>query len=126
MQTIRFDGISLPVTDVNRSVAFYEQLGLTIEQTGQHFALLRKGASTIGLLYVKTLDDWPAALRRNIHIEFSTDDLDTLYTELQASGVEFYQPPKDQKWERNMAILDPDGYRVEFAQGLRGDNAPTS
>ena len=84
------------------------------------FALLRLGTTTLGLLQVKTLSDLPPAIRRNIHIEFSTDHLDTLYIQLQEQGIDFYQPPQDKQWERNMAALDPDGYRVEFAQGLRG------
>ncbi len=124
MQTIFFDGMTIPVADVNRSADFYEQLGFTVEQKHSYFALLRMNSTTLGLLYVKTLNELPLEMRRNIHIEFSTDDVDSLYTELQAKGMEFYQPPKDHKWERNMAVYDPDGYRVEFAQGVRGENVP--
>jgi len=80
------------------------------------------GSSTIGLIHVGTLDEWPVKLRAGIHIELSTDDLDMLYATLQERGIVFYQPPQDMPWERNMAAYDPDGYRVEFAQGNRGAN----
>ena len=59
---------------------------------------------------------------RATHVEFSTDDLDELYEELKAKGVEFAEPPHDEPWERSMTALDPDGYAVEFAQGRRGEN----
>ena len=124
MEVLRFDGISIPVTDVNRSAAFYQTIGFAVEQNSPRFALLRMGTTTLGLIRVKTLDDWTVALRSNIHVELNTDDLDMLYTELQERGITFYQPPQDKPWERNMAAYDPDGYRVEFAQGNRGQNQP--
>jgi len=123
---MRFDGFSIRVSDVARSVAFYrDQLGFTVEQEhGTMFALLRLGEGTIGLLH-GDLSRWPAEARNQMHIELSTDDLDGLYAELQAKGVQFTEPPHDAPWERAMATRDPDGYRVEFAQGHRGQNSPT-
>jgi len=64
--------------------------------------------------------------KRAIHVEFSTEDLDALCQELKAKGVEFHQPPHDEPWERSMTAFDPDGYSVEFAQGLRGNNQTKS
>ncbi len=123
---MRFDGFSIRVSDVDRSVAFYrDQLGFTVEQQhGQRFALLRLGGGTIGLLH-GDLSRWPAEARNQFHIELSTDDLDGLYAELQAKGVQFTEAPHDAPWERAMATRDPDGYRVEIAQGRRGENQPT-
>lgn len=128
---LRFEGFSLPVSDVTRTVAFYrDQLGVTVEQQfGQDFALLRIGEGTIGLLRADrsdagTMANLTLAARSAVHIEFSVDDLDDLYARLQARGVVFHQPPHDEPWERAMATHDPDGYTVEFAQGRRGHNAP--
>src|SRR2546430_14262008 len=45
-ETIRFEGLSLPVSDVARSVAFYQQFGFQVEQYGPMFALLRLGEGT--------------------------------------------------------------------------------
>lgn len=61
-----------------------------------------------------------APQRRGVHVEFTTDDLDGLYDELRAAGVEFAEPPHDEPWERAMTAYDPDGYSVEFGQGPRG------
>jgi hypothetical protein len=36
----------------------------------------------------------------------------------------FRGPIETKPWERAVQADDPDGYTVEFAQGVRGDNAP--
>lgn len=45
-----------------------------------------------------------------------------LYEDLRGCGAGFSEPPRDKPWERAMSLLDPDGYRIEFAQGHRGRN----
>lgn len=122
-QTIRFEGLSLPVSDVARSVAFYQQFGFQVEQYGPQFALLRLGEGTLGLLKSELVEQ-TRTLRERIHIELSTDHLDELYAELQGRGVIFLESPHDEPWERAMATPDPDGYHLEIAQGRRGHNAP--
>lgn len=118
-ESIRFDGISLPVSDVDRTVTFYQQFGFELLIRHDNFALLRMGKGTIGLLKMD-LSKWSSALRGAIHIELSTDNLDALYEQLQAQGVHFDSPPVDRAWERQMFTYDPDGYRLEIAQGRRG------
>jgi catechol 2,3-dioxygenase-like lactoylglutathione lyase family enzyme len=118
-EPIRFDGISLPVSDVDRSVAFYQQFGFELLIRHDDFALLRLGEGTIGLLKMD-LSKWPSAPRGAIHIELSTENLDVLFEQLQAQGVHFASPPVDRPWERQMFTNDPDGYRLEIAQGRRG------
>ena len=122
-QMIRFEGLSLPVSDVARSVAFYQQFGFQVEQYGPQFALLRLGEGTLGLLKSEGLEQ-TRTVRERIHIELSTDHLDELYAELQGRGVIFLESPHDEPWERAMATPDPDGYHLEIAQGRRGHNAP--
>jgi catechol 2,3-dioxygenase-like lactoylglutathione lyase family enzyme len=126
---MRFEGLTLTVGSVARSIEFYSgKLGLKVEWNAlPAFAMIRIGAGTIGLLAAAearkegVLDSTPEQ-KRAIHVEFSTDDLDGLYEGLKAGGVEFHQPPHDEPWERSMTAFDPDGYAVEFAQGKRGHN----
>jgi len=127
----RFEGLTLTVEDIERSLAFYSgKLGLKVEvNAAPAFAMLRHGAGTIGLLAQSVaakegVAASSAVQKRGIHVEFSTDDLDGLYAALQARGVLFHEPPHDEPWERSMTALDPDGYTVEFAQGHRGRNQP--
>ena len=131
--TMRFEGLTLTVDDVERAVEFYERkLGLTVEvNAAPDFAMIRIGGNiggTIGLLSssrarLEGAEDMTALQKRSIHVEFSTDNLDALYQELQARGVVFHEPPHDEPWERSMTAFDPDGYAVEFAQGRRGHNS---
>lgn len=129
---LRFEGLTLTVEDVARSVAFYgELLGLDVAYNSEPaFAMIKIGGpngGTIGLLSIdearkEGAEEATPPQRRAIHVEFTTDDLDALYEELKARGMTFHQPPHDEPWERVMTAFDPDGYSVEIAQGRRGQD----
>src|ERR1700677_3657899 len=129
---VRFEGFTLTVKNVKRSIDFYtKKLGFKCElNAAPHFALLDLGGpkgGTIGLLsWVEAKKDGAkkktAKHNRSIHVELSTDDLDGLYKSLLKKGVKFHTPPHDEPWERSATAFDPDGYSVEFAQGRRGKN----
>jgi catechol 2,3-dioxygenase-like lactoylglutathione lyase family enzyme len=129
MEKVRFEGLTLTVESVERSIEFYGgKLGLEVKiNAAPAFGMIRIGAGAIGLLSeaMQTRDGVEAtnaAQKKGIHVELTSDDLDGLYEELKAKGVEFHEPPHDEPWERSMSVLDPDGYVVEFAQGKRGEN----
>ncbi len=126
---MRFEGLTLTVESVQRSLDFYNgKLGLPVAWNSvPAFAMLRLGAGTIGLLAIEEarkegVEPSSPAQKSAVHVEFTTDDLDALYRELEEAGVRFHQPPHDEPWERSMTAYDPDGYAVEFAQGKRGKN----
>ena len=127
---IRFEGLTLSPsrTSSGRSPFINGKLGFKVAwNAAPDFAMIRIGAGTIGLLArhlaeKEGIADTDAKQKRAIHVEFSTDDLDGLYEELKAKGIEFAEPPHDEPWERSMTAYDPDGYAVEFAQGRRGEN----
>ena len=127
-QTFRFKGLSLPVSDIAQSIAFYQQFGFQVEYYGSQFALLRLGEGTLGLLKPEEEEQTRTLRERihneRIHIELSTDHLDELYAELQGRGVTILEPPHDELWERTMAIADPDDYHLEITQGRRDHDAP--
>ncbi len=129
-QTLRLEGLTLTVEDVARSIAFYGGL-LRLDvayDSAPAFALIKvPGAvgGTIGLLSAaeaakEGTEAMTPVQRRAIHVEFTTDNLDALYDQLRARGMEFHEPPHDEPWERVMTAYDPDGYAVEIAQGRRG------
>ena len=130
-EKMRFEGLTLTVESVERSIEFYAgKLGIKVEWNAvPAFAMLRVGSGTIGLLSIaearkEGVTESTSTQKRAIHVEFSSDDLDGLYEELKARGVEFHHPPHDEPWERSMTAFDPDGHSVEFAQGRRGHNQP--
>jgi len=131
---LRFEGLTLSVESVAKSVEFYGgTMGLEVAYRSEPaFAMIKVGGAlggTIGLLSVdearkEGAEAMTAAQRRAIHVEFSTDDLDAAFTELSARGMVFHEPPHDEPWERVMTGFDPDGYSVEVAQGRRGQDGP--
>ena len=131
MQDVRLEGLTLRVESVRRSIEFYGgKLGFAVEiDKTPHFAMIRVGGpqgGTIGLLPMEGTDAPPTPEQRaGIHIELTTDHLDALYDELRARGVEFFEPPHEEPWERSMRAHDPDGYTVEFAEGRRGHRGVT-
>ena len=79
-ERMRFEGLTLTVESVERSIAFYSGLlGLKVEwNAAPAFAMLRVGTGTIGFLAVaearkEGVEDTNAAQKRAIHVEFSTD-----------------------------------------------------
>lgn len=127
---IHFDGITLAVTNVRRSMKFYTELmGFKlVVDAAPDFAMVRVGGAgggTIGLLPLKYAVDRKLkrvtqGMRDGVHLELSTDDLDGDYEKLEARGVPFDSPPKDRSWgERSAYAVDPDGYTIELSQGER-------
>jgi catechol 2,3-dioxygenase-like lactoylglutathione lyase family enzyme len=132
---VRLEGLTLRVADVARSIEFYgNKLGFAVEinKTPQ-FAMMRVGGptgGTIGLLVHDSADplgsqSMTAQQRAGIHVELTTDHLDALYEQLKRRGVEFFEPPHEEPWERSMRLHDPDGYTIEFAEGRRGHRGVT-
>jgi catechol 2,3-dioxygenase-like lactoylglutathione lyase family enzyme len=132
---VRLEGLTLRVADVARSIDFYaNKLGFAVEiNKAPQFALIRVGGptgGTIGLLAHDSGDpsgsqSVTARQRAGIHVELSTDHLDALYEHLKRRGVEFFEPPHEEPWERSMRAHDPDGYTIEFAEGRRGHRGVT-
>src|SRR6202165_4483520 len=132
---VRLEGLTLRVADVARSIEFYgHKLGFAVEiDKAPQFAMIRVGGptgGTIGLLVHDSADPFGSKSttprqREGIHVELTTDHLDALYEQLQARGVDFFEPPHEEPWERSMRAHDPDGYTIEFAEGRRGQRGVT-
>ena len=102
-------GLTLHAQDLERSVAFYSRIpgaNLVVHRAGQ-FAMFRFGQGRLGLLQIN--------LPRPFHIEMEVPDLDAMYQQLRAAGVEAQSPPTNRSWgERDFHVLDPDGNILEF------------
>jgi catechol 2,3-dioxygenase-like lactoylglutathione lyase family enzyme len=127
---IWFEGLSLPVSDLDRSVRFYRSLGFANEIRTDRFALMRFGTGTLGLLALGDAVARDGAgeskLRTFVQVELGTDDLDGLHAEFVARGIPVHAAPRDRGFERQMQLRDPDGFTVEFAEGRRGHNSTST
>lgn len=125
---IWFEGLTLPVSDLDNSVRFYESLGFVAEIRTEQFGLMRYGSGTLGLLALGPAVERDATagggrIRPFIQVEMGTDDLDGLHAEFLAKGIPVHSAPRDRGFERQMQLRDPDGFTVEFAEGNRGHNS---
>ena len=107
---VTLEGVSLHVSDVERSVAFYSKLPgaqIVMHHPG-HFAKFRIGDAHIQVVAVPPQE-------KSFHVELNAPDLNALYDELKTAGIEPDSPPTKQFFGRtNFQVHDPDGNILEF------------
>lgn len=116
--------ITLPVTDFDRSVAFYCDMGFTlIVHSPPRYARFEcpDGDSTFSL----HTTDQPAS-GSGVVVYFECPDLDAKVTSLLAAGFEFSQLPTDEHWLwREARLTDPSGNALcLFRAGDNRKNPP--
>ena len=105
---------TLCVSDLDRSVAFYRQLGLIQIVADQGYArfVCPDGDTTLSLHCDAAAGPVESAVSV-ISLHFETERLDELVDELERAGIGFEQQPTDQPYLWREAILrDPDGHRI--------------
>ena len=128
--TTRFDLIGLVVTDMARTLAFYRRLGLAIPEGSDaepHVESTLPGGLRLAWDTVETIRSFdhgyqPPSGGHRMALAFACDDpaeVDRVYAELVASGVEGHLPPFDAFWGMRYAtVLDPDGNPVDLFASL--------
>lgn len=113
----RISAITLKVTDMPRSLSFYEKvLGLEIIYGGPQasFTSLRtagEGNAILNLEQGTSSNNWGRLI-------FHVKDVDELWTHLRARGLDAARP-RDASWgERYFHFHDPDGHELSFAKPL--------
>lgn len=130
----RLQHVGLPVTDIRRSVAFYESLGFRDSMSREFIhqgetvrvAMMEKSGVVMELYQLGPADLEEIRTRRNGHIDhvaFDVDDIDATYKLLKENGFTPLEPEPVELpfFERGMKfffILGPDGERLEFSQIL--------
>jgi predicted enzyme related to lactoylglutathione lyase len=107
--------ISIAVSDVDRSAAFYEQyLGATRDtfDFGPQSAVF-VGWPTFALSSVRRPDQpGPAPEATSIQLWWRASDAQALYERVIGDGVGILAEPFDGPFGRTFAMADPDGYRI--------------
>ncbi len=110
----------LAVLDLKRSTAYYtSSLGLVIDFEAPGWSFLSRGSFRVML--GECTDATPAGeLGDHSYYGYITvDDVDSLYSEYQNSGVEFTQSLASKPWGmREFGIRTVDGHRLMFGQEL--------
>jgi catechol 2,3-dioxygenase-like lactoylglutathione lyase family enzyme len=110
------NAITLLVTDMARSVAFYEDLGLTVAHGGPaaEFTSLRIGTNYVNL---SGGEGPPAGLWGRVI--FHVEDPDVVHARAVDAGHRAEFEPRDAPWdERYFHLRDPDGHELSFARPL--------
>jgi len=122
LQIQRLDYIIIYVSDMQRSTGFYRDLlGLSLKFSSPSWTEFATGSTTIALhpardaaqSSIKGLS--PAG---QAQLGFQVDNLNSVYSSLQAQGVEFSMTPKQQPEGGIVAVLhDSDGLGITLRQG---------
>ncbi|GHJ52076.1 hypothetical protein Nm8I071_13830 [Nonomuraea sp. TT08I-71] len=111
-------GITLLVTDLDRSLDFYQDLGFDELDRGEGNAVLASGPTR---LVLRRVTGAAPISRRLVHVNLEVDDIQTAYERLRGSGVRFTYAPrvvnrgtKLEVWAA--AFRDPDGHGVALTQ----------
>ncbi len=126
VMTARFDAISIIVSDMSASVAFYRRLGFAFPEGSQDAPHAEAGLPGGTRLLLDTEDSvrsftpgWepPAGGgRHSLALLCDTPaEVDTLYADLTAAGCHGETKPWDAPWGQRYAVLhDPDGHGVDL------------
>jgi catechol 2,3-dioxygenase-like lactoylglutathione lyase family enzyme len=105
---LNLNQVTLPVTDFDRSVAFYRDMGFTlIVHSPPRYARFEcpDGDSTFS---IHTVDHHINT--SGVVVYFECSDLDARVERLLAAGFEFTQLPTDERWLwREARLVDPSG-----------------
>jgi catechol 2,3-dioxygenase-like lactoylglutathione lyase family enzyme len=112
-------GITLLVSDLDRSITFYRDLlGFFEIDGGDGNAILASGATR---LVLRAIRDVAPINRRLVHLNLEVNDVNAVYEELLAKGVKFTYAPravnrgaKLELWAA--AFRDPDGHGIALTQ----------
>ena len=124
----------IPVTDINRSISFYEKLGFenvmsaTFRHNGDtgNVAMMKLNDIIVELYQMppKELEEIRNRTNGHIdHIAFDVDDIDATFSDLKEAGFNVIEPQPVflafwQKGCKYFNITGPDGERLEFNQIL--------
>ena len=110
---------SLTVNDIQRSIAFFEGLGFTVDERWEDNGvltgvMLKGGGVEIGL----SQDDWKKGRDRQKGVGMrlfitTTQDVDQLAARAKAAGVSLDSEPHDTEWKtRAFEVTEPSGFKV--------------
>ena len=107
--------LTLAVSDLERSVAFYlELLGFALRMRGPSSAYLQTGTLWLALVLDPEVSRGPLPEYSHVAFSVSPADLRLLADKLMAAGVARWQEPDGPD---SFYFLDPDGHKLELHSG---------
>jgi len=115
--TIRgLNHLTLAVSDLDRSVAFYrDALGMKLDATWAEGAYLSAGELWLCLSRDENTRKGPLAEYTHVAFSVAPDDFDTARRRLEEAGAERWRDNKSEG--ASFYFLDPDGHKLELHLG---------
>jgi catechol 2,3-dioxygenase-like lactoylglutathione lyase family enzyme len=111
---VRFFNVTVWVSDPVELRDWYQKhLGFRCTSNSDRFVLLEGDGGAAIAFHAGT----PVGRPQSVQFHVEVDDLDHVFREMTANGVEFESQPKVQPWGvRSVACSDPAGHSVELVQ----------
>lgn len=108
---MRLNQITIPVSNIGRSKAFYMRLGFRLLVDSEHYTrFLAPDGDTTFSLHLSERAVAPGAV---IYLE--TDKVDKEVARLEERGFVFEEPAEDKGWLwREAVLIDPDGHKIKI------------
>ena len=114
------------VDDLQKSIAFYEALGFTVDERWEENGallgvMLRAGKSQIGL----SQDDWKKGRDRKKGIGMrlfmsTTQNVDEIAVRAKGAGITLNSEPHDTEWKsRAFEVTDPSGFLLTISSEIQ-------
>jgi len=108
---MRLNQVTVPALDLERSIAFYQMLGLKLIVKSAHYARFEVGDGSETFSLHLTGD--ASGVANGAHIYFECVDLDARVADLKEKGIVFVGDPTDQSWLwREAWLTDPAGVKL--------------
>ena len=112
---MKLNHVTLLVSRLDRSAAFYERLGLeTIVYEPPRYARLALPGND-ATLSIEVIPEAVQGSPDHCIVYFECEDLDDVCSRLEATGLRFAQPPTDMSYLwREARLFDPDGHELRL------------
>ncbi len=110
---MKLDHLSIPVANVDCSRAWYVSvLGLNVEfEVPERRSVALQDSDGFAIF----LQEVPSAVVPNgCALWFQVTDVDAIYADWSARGVDFAHGPRKSFWGYGAELTDPDGYRIRL------------
>ena len=114
MNIKRVGNVILTVTDLGKSVEFYNKiLGMPIKRERNNWVDLGQTGALLSL-HPTSDTDGDSSIDNRILIGFVVGDVSSVIDELKLKNVKIHRDIQDKPSGKNAIILDPDGYMISL------------